>query len=52
MSNQYRAQMVNSANMANNPLGINVDDNSVRKLRCVTSDKLMTMPSSAVTLAF
>ena len=26
MSNQYRAQMVNSAHMANNPLGINVDD--------------------------
>ena len=26
MSNQYRAQMVNSAHMANNSLGINVDD--------------------------
>ena len=27
MSIQYRAQMVNSAHMANNQLGINVDDN-------------------------
>ena len=46
MSNQYRAQMVISAHMGNNPLGINVDDMAV--LFSVLSGNLSTTVTEAL----